>query len=111
MTPNRHLGCVKQSDLVRLPVLALPFTAKDPVPPADLVEVRIFYPSTGFVWVPAFCPLLECQEDRIVHLGKGLFACHMPVKVGPPSNDWVELSNQVARGGLRVGLYDPSYLP
>src|SRR4051794_18435390 len=47
MTLNRHLGCVKQSDLVRLPVLALPFTAKDPVPPADLVEVRIFYPSTG----------------------------------------------------------------
>ncbi len=108
MALDRHLGCVKQSDLVRLPVFVHPFAAKDPFTPADLVKVGVFNPSSGLFGVPAFCPLPERQEDRVIYFGKGLLARYVSVKVGPAPNNWVELSNQITRSSLRVGLYDSS---
>ena len=64
------------------------------------------HPSVWFLGMPPFGPRPQHLEDGGVHLIEGHFACHMPVIVGPASDNGVELGNQIRRCGLLVGLHD-----
>jgi hypothetical protein len=73
---DRHPGGGEQPDGWGGPVVARSFAAKDPVAPADGVAVGFLNPSPGLVGMPAFCPLPEGKEDRVVHFAKGLLPTH-----------------------------------
>ena len=70
------------------------------------LEVFLLDPGMRLVWVSSFCPLPQCQKDRMIHLVEGFRADHMSVIISPTSNFGVELSNEIACCGLFVLLHD-----
>ena len=85
-------------------IFARSLAAKDPAAPVDDVEVGIFNPAPGLLWVPAFCPLPQGKEDGVIHFGQGLLAGHVPVIVGPAPDEGVELPDQIGGRSLGIGL-------
>jgi hypothetical protein len=94
---------VEELDVLCGSILFLYLPTKHPVPLSDGMEVFIFHPSSGFVWMPSFGPLPECSEDRIIHFHKGLFARYMPMIVCPAPDFGVELYDQVS--GCRLSIF------
>ncbi len=96
--------CGEQPDGLGASIFARSFAAKDPSAPVDGVEVGLFNPAPGLLWVPAFCPLPQGKEDGVVHFGKGLLTGHVPVIVGPAPDEGVELPDQIGGRSLGIGL-------
>ena len=78
------------------------FAAEHPVPSILRLKILRFYPLPWLVGVSAACPSPQCLEDRMVYLSKGTFTADVPVIVGPPPNQGVELHDQVTGFGLFI---------
>ena len=74
--------------------------------------LEVFLVSPGVVLSPVFssCPLPHHSVDEPVDLIESLFADDVAMVVSPPSDDRVQLHNQVTGASLSVGFYDCSYL-
>lgn len=100
---DRHTGRCEQFEAVDPPRCIAPVPTEHPVPIADDVKVLVFNPSARLVRVPAFRPVPQGAEEGVVHRGEGLFTAHMAMIVCPPSDQRIELRDQVCWGRLRVG--------
>src|SRR6266480_2396941 len=74
-------------------------------------EVAFLNPLFGFVGVSSPRPSPQRLKDRMAGSGKGDFTHNMLVIVRPPSNEWVELNDQIACCCLFIGLDECPYLP
>ena len=91
-------GCVTgvvQPSFAWLSLVITSFPEETPVASAIALIVFLFEPGRGLFRVPSPCPLPQSVEDRIVHVREGTFADHVPMIVGPTSNLWVELIDQI----------------
>jgi len=78
-----------ESDLPHLPSY-LHFPAEDPVTIANGLKVFFHDPLARLLWVATARPPPQRSEDHTIHSIEGLFAGHVLMVVGPPSEDWVE---------------------
>ena len=82
------------------------FAAKHPMLSSDGMEVFVFDPSFGFLRVSSFGPLPQSVKDGVIHFHKSPLTGYMPVVVGPPPDNRVELHDQMSGCSLCVGFYD-----
>jgi hypothetical protein len=94
---DRYTGRGEQLDPIGPTRFILPGPTEHPVPIADGAKVLVFDPSARFVLVPAFRPLPQGAEEEVIHRGKDVFASHMAMIVGPPSQERIELPDQIFR--------------
>ena len=88
------LGVV-QPDCSRPSFVIAGFTEEGPVTIPAPVKVFRFEPARAFVRVSSSCPLPQTREDVAIHVSERAFAHHVPMIVGPTTNLWVELIDQV----------------
>lgn len=103
MSFDQHLSSGEQLYPLSPSMFSCSFSTEHPVSIPDDLEVLVLDPSARFVRVPAFGPLPQGPEERVIHFGKGLLTGHVPVIVGPPPDQGVEEPNQISRCCLRVG--------
>ena len=103
MSFDRHPSSGEQLHPLSPTVFSWSFSTEHPVAITDEMEVLVLDPSAWFVWVPAFSPLPQGPEERVIHFGKGLLTGHVPVIVGPSPDQGIEEPNQISRCCLRVG--------
>src|SRR6266704_3690547 len=88
------LGVV-QPDFSRPSFVIAGFTEEGPVPIPTPVKVFRFEPARAFVRVSSSCPLPQTREEGVIDASERAFAHHVPMIVGPTTNLWVELIDQV----------------
>ena len=99
---DEHTGSREQFESVGPTRCIAPLPTEHPVTLPDDVKVLIFDPSARLVWMPAFRPLPQGAEERVVYRREGLFTAHMAVIVRPPPDQRIELRNQIFRFSLRI---------
>ena len=94
---------VVQPSLARLPLVIISFPEETPVTPPITPIVFLFEPGRGLFRVPSPCPPPQLMEDRIINVCKGTFADHVPMVVGPTTNLWIELIDQIGSRQAKPG--------
>ncbi len=91
-------GCatgVAQPKLAGPSLVIISFPEETPVVSPITLIVFLFEPGRGLFRVPSPCPPPQTVEDKMINVCEGTFAHHVPMIVGPPTNLWVELIDQI----------------
>lgn len=88
------------------PFFVLMRTKEHPMACSHRFEVLPSNPTSAFMRMATFGPAPEREEDRIIHLDKGLFTHDMLMIVRPSPNNRVQLGDQHASGHGLLGFED-----
>jgi hypothetical protein len=86
---------VVQPDFIWPSFVIAGFAEEGPIPIPTPVKVFRFDPARAFIRVPSSCPSPQTREDHEINASECAFAHHVPMIVGPTTNLWVELVDQV----------------
>ncbi len=85
MAPDRYTGEVEQINWLLFTGLSRDFSGEDPLSLTEVAKVFLFEPAARLVRMSAFGPTPQSLEEKMVYFGKGSFAHHVTVIVGPTS--------------------------
>ena len=86
---------VVQPDFIWPSFVIAGFAEEGPIPIPTPVKVFRFDPARAFIRVPSSCPSPQTREDHEINASECAFAHHVPMIVGPTTNLWVELIDQI----------------
>ena len=93
-----------------VPFILLDKAGKSPVVSTNGFEVFTPNPSLAFMWMPFNCPTPQIFKESVPEKGKRFLGNHMPMIVGPATNDWIELPNKNICRLSSMGINDFLYL-
>ena len=87
-------ACRQKSDHVHLSFLTLENAGENPTIRPFIGKVLVFHPSTWLVSMSTECPFPDRLEEGVVNRVENFLADDMTVIERPPTNLWVEFSDQ-----------------
>jgi len=101
----------QQSNHFHLSFLTLENASEDPTIWPFIGKVLVFHPSARFVSMSPECPFPDRLEDGVVNRVEDFLTDGMTVVERPPTNLWVEFSDQFPRRQITAFLDTFSDLP